>query len=72
MAEAQFHVVCIFINFLFAMVLREAIRNFGGTESLNEKVALIQERNRRVIETGNKYASSTGTRSTTKPRQHPS
>jgi len=56
-AEAQFHLVYIFVNFLFATALGEAIRAFGGTKSLNDKITLILNRNRAVLEHGYQRAS---------------
>ncbi len=61
MAEAHFHLVCIFVNFLFATSLDEAIRRFEGTKSLNKKIEFIRTRNRGVFETGQNYAAGRST-----------
>jgi len=58
MAEANFHLICIFVNFLFATALGEAIRSFGGTRSLNKEVEFIRTRNRGVLETAQKHAGA--------------
>lgn len=60
LTEAQFHLVCIFVNFLFATALGEAIRTFGGTKSLNDKVSLILTRNRAVLEKSYNRAAGQG------------
>jgi hypothetical protein len=62
MTEAHFHLLCIFINFLFATALGEAIHTFGGTKSLNDKISLILKRNRAVLENSYNRASGKGQR----------